>query len=160
MLSNSSLKLLVYDRSWATLGKNYRKVSMWCSSNTTDSELADGASLKGIKLMLIVTLSVCVCAQLLSCVWLFATSWTVAHQAPLSMEFFRQEYWSGLPFPSSGESSWPRDRTWVSYVCRLILYHWATREALNTGKCNKAKRICSIVLKTVLPNWFLKGGQF
>ena len=28
------------------------------------------------------------------------TPWTVAHQAPLSMGFFRQEYWSGLPFPS------------------------------------------------------------
>ena len=38
----------------------------------------------------------------LSHVWLFATSWTVAHQVPLSMEFFRQEYWSGLPFPSPG----------------------------------------------------------
>jgi len=31
------------------------------------------------------------------------TPWTVAHLAPLSMEFFRQEYWSGLPFPSPGE---------------------------------------------------------
>ena len=30
----------------------------------------------------------------------FATSWIVARQVPLSMEFFRQEYWSGLPFPS------------------------------------------------------------
>ena len=30
------------------------------------------------------------------------TPWTVAHQAPLSMGFFRQEYWSGLPFPSPG----------------------------------------------------------
>ena len=29
-----------------------------------------------------------------------ATLWTVAHQAPLSIEFFRQEYWSGLPFPT------------------------------------------------------------
>ena len=29
--------------------------------------------------------------------------WTVAHQAPLSMEFSRQEYWSGLPFPSPGD---------------------------------------------------------
>ena len=36
----------------------------------------------------------------LSRVWLFATPWTVAHQAPQSMEFSRQEYWSGLPFPS------------------------------------------------------------
>ena len=40
----------------------------------------------------------CVCVELLSCVQLFVDSWTVAHQAPLSMEFSRQEYWSGLPF--------------------------------------------------------------
>ena len=33
---------------------------------------------------------------------LFVTPWTVAHQAPLSMEFSRQEYWSELPFPSPG----------------------------------------------------------
>ena len=32
-------------------------------------------------------------------VWLFATLWTVAHQAPLPMGFSKQEYWSGLPFP-------------------------------------------------------------
>ena len=36
----------------------------------------------------------------LSCARLFATLWTVAYKAPLSMEFSRQEYWSGLPFPS------------------------------------------------------------
>ena len=36
----------------------------------------------------------------LSRVWLFATLWTVAYQAPLSIGFSRQEYWSGLPFPS------------------------------------------------------------
>ena len=35
-------------------------------------------------------------------VQLFATPWTVAHQAPPSMEFSRQEYWSELPFPSPG----------------------------------------------------------
>ena len=39
----------------------------------------------------------------LSRVRLFATLWTVAHQAPLSMGFSRQEYWSGLPFPSPGD---------------------------------------------------------
>ena len=38
----------------------------------------------------------------LSSFQLFVTPWTVAHQAPLSMEFSRQEYWSGLPFPSPG----------------------------------------------------------
>ena len=36
-------------------------------------------------------------------VWLFVTPWTVARQAPLSMEFSRQEYWSGLPFSSPGD---------------------------------------------------------
>ena len=45
---------------------------------------------------------VCVC-MLVSHVQLFATPWTVACQAPLSMEFTRQEYWSGLPFPSPGD---------------------------------------------------------
>ena len=39
----------------------------------------------------------------LSRVQLFATPWTVTHQASLSMGFFRQEYWSGLPFPSPGD---------------------------------------------------------
>ena len=38
----------------------------------------------------------------LSRVQLFVTPWTVAHQAPPSMGFSRQEYWSGLPFPSPG----------------------------------------------------------
>ena len=41
------------------------------------------------------------CTQLLSFVQLFVTPWTVGYQAPLSTGFPRQEYWSGLPFPSS-----------------------------------------------------------
>ena len=41
--------------------------------------------------------------KLLSRVQLFVTLWTVAYQAPLSMGFPRQEYWSGLPFPSPGD---------------------------------------------------------
>ena len=46
---------------------------------------------------------VCVCVQSISHVRLFAIPWTVARQAPLSMGFSRQEYWSGLPFPSPGD---------------------------------------------------------
>ena len=38
-----------------------------------------------------------------SCVQLFVTLWTVAHQAPLSMGFSRQEHWSGLPCPPPGD---------------------------------------------------------
>ena len=39
---------------------------------------------------------VCVCVHALSHVWLFAALWTAARQVPLSMEFSKQEYWSGL----------------------------------------------------------------
>ena len=46
-------------------------------------------------------------AQTLSCVWLFVTLCTVACQAPLSMEFSREEYWSGLPFPTLGDLPGP-----------------------------------------------------
>ena len=42
-------------------------------------------------------------ALVFSCVQLFATPWTVARQALLSMEFSRQEYWSILPFTSPGD---------------------------------------------------------
>ena len=45
----------------------------------------------------------CMRAQSLSLVQLFATPRTVAHQAPLSMGFPRQEYWNGLPFSSPGD---------------------------------------------------------
>ena len=55
----------------------------------------------------------CMHAQLLSRVWLFVTQWTVACQAPPSMKFFRQEYWSGLSFSPPGD---PIDGNWVSSV--------------------------------------------
>ena len=46
--------------------------------------------------------------KLLSRVWLFTIPWTIAYQAPPSMEFSRQEYCSGLPFPSPGDLPDPR----------------------------------------------------
>ena len=49
----------------------------------------------------------CTRTQVLNCVQLFATPWTAAHQAPLSMALFRQEYWSGLPFPPLRDLSNP-----------------------------------------------------
>ena len=64
-----------------------------------------------------------------SCSNSFAIPRTVAHQAPPSMRFPRQEYWSGLS-PFSRGSSRLRDRTLVSCISRWILYHWATREGL------------------------------
>ena len=49
-----------------------------------------------------------VCVQLLSYVQLFAAPWTVAHEAPLSMEFSRQEYWSRVPFSPPRDQPDPR----------------------------------------------------
>ena len=73
--------------------------------------------------------------KLLGHVQLFATPWTVAYQAPQSMEFSRQEYWSGLPFPSPGKKGsspgiQPRDQTQVFHIAGRCLTIWATREAL------------------------------
>ena len=70
--------------------------------------------------------------SVLSHVCLFATPWTTAHQAPLSMGFPTQEYWSGLPFPFPGDFPDPGIKTRVSGVScngRQILFHWTTWEA-------------------------------
>ena len=69
------------------------------------------------------------------------TPWTVAHQPSLSMGFPRQEYWSGSPFPTPGDLPDPGIEP-ESPESRLILYCWATREAL--GLCQ----------------WFSSGGHF
>ena len=52
-------------------------------------------------------------------VWLLATQWTVAHQAPLSVGFSRQEYWSGLPCPSPGNLPNPGIKSASLMSCAL-----------------------------------------
>ena len=49
-----------------------------------------------------------------------ATLWIVDHQAPLSMGFSRQEYWSGLPCPPQGDLPDPGIKHIVSYICRWV----------------------------------------
>ena len=66
--------------------------------------------------------------QSLNRVRLFATAWTVARQAPLSMGFSRQEYWSELPFPSPGDHPDPRIKptSLASSACQVdsfLLHH-------------------------------------
>ena len=58
------------------------------------------AKLRGLAVIVLITESESEVAQL--CLTL-CDPWTVAYQAPLSMGFSRQEYWSGLPFPSPGD---------------------------------------------------------
>ena len=75
----------------------------------------------------------CVCAQLLSRVWLFVTPWTVACQASLSMGFSRQEYCSGFPFPSPLDLPDPgiKPESPVSpALAGWFFYHRATWEAI------------------------------
>ena len=65
----------------------------------------------------------CVCVllkSLLSC-WLFVTPWTVAHQAPLSMELSRQKYWSGLPCPPPGDLPHPGIGPLISHALYFFL---------------------------------------
>ena len=61
---------------------------------------------------------------MLSWVCLFVTLWTAAHQAPLSMEFSRQEYWSGLPFPilslTSGKLHNPLGLNFFIYEMEIV----------------------------------------
>ena len=64
---------------------------------------------------------------------LFAKLWTVSCQAPLSVGFSRQEYWSGLPFPSPGSSSWPRDQTQVSCIAGRLFAIWAVFRLAMSG---------------------------
>ena len=75
-------------------------------------------------------------AQSLSRVQLSVTSWTVACQAPLSMGFPRQEYWSGLPFPSPGillTQGWKLCLlNWQAGVTREA--HSVTNQLLNLGR--------------------------
>ena len=65
---------------------------------------------------------------------LLVTSWTVAHQAPLSMIFFWQEYWSGLPCPPPGDLPNPGIKlaSLASHVLQQILYCRATRGKLQS----------------------------
>ena len=67
--------------------------------------------------------SMTVCVQFLSHVRLFVTPWTAAHQAPLSMGFSRQEYWSGLPFAPPGDLPISGIKLMSPVFERRILYH-------------------------------------
>ena len=62
-----------------------------------------------------------------SWIWLFVTTWTVVHQAPLFMGFSRQEYWSGLPCPPLGDfpNPWIESVSPVAPDWRRMLYSWA-----------------------------------
>ena len=73
-----------------------------------------------------VCVCVCVRAQSLSHVRFFVTPWTIARQAPLSMEFSRQKYWTGLSFPPLGDLPHPgtEPMSLAFQADSLPLSHW------------------------------------
>ena len=77
--------------------------------------------------------------KLLSHVWLFVIPWTVAYRVPPSVEFFRQEYWNGLPFPSPGDLSKPGIEPRPSTLPVDALPPGATREAQHQWKASQRK---------------------
>ena len=92
------------------LGKNVYSAVVWHCIYMFQSNL----------FILSFNMVVCVCTHMHSFMSDFVTSWTVAHQALLSMEFSKQEHWSRLPFPSAGDL--PNLR--ISCVLRLL--YWQT----------------------------------
>ena len=91
----------------------------------------------------------------LSCVRLFATPCTVVYQALLSMVFSKQEYWSGLPFPSPEmfPTQGLNPPLWCLLHCRWILYHRVTWEAQTTSKRQWFSKTGIILLKK-MQNYF------
>ena len=89
-----------------------------------------------------------------SCVWLCMTLWTVACQAPLSKRFSRQEYWSGLPFPSPGDLPDPESQLTSVESAALTGGFFTTRatwSTLNLNGLNKSvKRPWQNRLKNVI----------
>ena len=95
-LSFCAWMLRAWKSVWYILDFCYYLSSRWMNTFSHCLEI------KGEPLLCSHTRGICICSsvQLLSSVWLLATSWTAAFQAPPSMGFSRQEYWSGLPLSS------------------------------------------------------------
>ena len=97
----------------------------------------------------------------LSHVWFFATHGLyVAHQAPPSMGFPKQEYWSGLPFPSPGiflGSSRPRDRTQVSHIAGRCFNLWTLLSHSMAGQMYRQTWLVSLPLSIKLKSRCQQG---
>ena len=100
------------------------------------------------------------CAQLVSCVWLFATPWTVVCQVPLFMEFSRQEFWSGLPFPPPGDL--PTQGSILNLLC-LLCWHGDSLLLSHIGSPYKIVKEPQVRLKSLSfpsPPSFLQIGYW
>ena len=103
-------------------------------------------------------------AQPLSHVQLFATPWTVARQAPLSMEFFRQEYWSGLACPPPDPRIEPTSPA-LQADSLLLSRRGSPKESLKTGKVDSqvsihlVSRVCLSCARLCARSWGCSRAQ-
>ena len=120
-------------RSWLDLDQAYIwRQHLWCNIRVLRPQMAADPARWGLNLC--VCMCVCVCVRICACACvcvcvrtqtfsraqLFASPWTVARQAPLSLEFSRQEYQSRLPFPTPGDLPYPG----IKPSPLLCLLHW------------------------------------
>ena len=89
-----------------------------------------------------------------SCVRFFATPWTIAHQAPLSMGFFRQEYYSGLPGPPPGDLANPgiepaSPETPALQADSLRLSHWGSSKYVLLSERSQSEKIVYCTIPTL-----------
>ena len=83
-------------------------------------------------------------AYMLSCVWLFLMPRTVVHQAPLSMEFSRQEHWSGLSFPPPGDLPDPRIGCSLKNWALFHVWYWLSEvQIISPLEWNVARSVCT-----------------
>ena len=89
-----------------------------------------------VKFYIRTCMCVCACAHSLSHVWLFVTLWAIAHQAPLSMGFSRQEYWSGLPcrLPENVPSPGVEPTSPALQADSVPLSHWGSPHMCMNGQ--------------------------
>ena len=87
-----------------------------------------------------------VCAHVFSCVRLLVTPWTVAHQAPLSMELSRQEYWSRLSFLTPGELPDPGIK--LSSLLRLLLWQVDSLPLASPDEPNNLNKVKGEVIQS------------
>ena len=103
-------------------------LSMWYSSNTgsyavTSAFFSFWLKTYGFTEFTMCFFCVCVCSVMSDS---FATPWTVAHQTHLSVEFFRQEYWSELPFPTPGDLPDPGVWTCIFFISCMGRWFFTT----------------------------------
>ena len=87
----------------------------------------------------------------LSSVRLFSTPWTAAYQAPPSMGFSRQEYWSGVPLPSS-TSGLPHTKQLLHIIYNLSFLHWFLMPVLSYGIF---PYVCDLFLDSILFHFYI-----